>query len=411
MFDMISIGGGPIGLIAAIQMQLLFPEKKFLIFEKYEVPIRNHAMYIEQSSFAGMVRTKGFGELLDSIPSKVIISDLEKKLRAYAQSIGIEIQYREIKDFKALQQQYPDTNYFVGSGGLKGIIHPQVFKGEDQINESLRYAVEVKYKAHGKPRALNKLIELPGVLAHTQHVVSEYVGHLKDEETPISLRIFIDEPTYQSMKNATFKNPYTLADKDKIPSTLFETIQTYLNSRELFAEEIIKENSLKISTITLSIYASANFCKQINGKTIFQIGEEAFACPFYRSFNDNASCIPSFTKSMSALFLKENVKSHAINPSLFFSSSISSFITEEDPLSYYEHQVQKLVNSEIGTIYCLNFGLDLLETSAASSRAIPQLSASKLNFTSTGKTFLEEEKRRHYSNKAEEKSSSSCIIL
>ncbi|ARB92111.1 hypothetical protein [Legionella longbeachae] len=252
MTDVIFIGAGPIGLLGAIQLKLQFPEKEILMFEKYEVPIRNHAMYVEQSSFSGMDRSNGFGEVLERIHSKVTISDLEKKLREYATSIGIKIQYQEVKDFNELQEQYPQTDYFVGSGGLKGIIHPQVFNGENQINEPLRYAAEVKYKVSGTTRTLNKVTELPGVLAHTKHLVSEYVGYLKEGQTPISLRIFIDESTYQAMKGATFKTPYTLTDKDKIPPDLYQTLTTYLKGRKHLAQEIIEEGTLKISTITLS---------------------------------------------------------------------------------------------------------------------------------------------------------------
>ncbi|WP_454781888.1 hypothetical protein [Legionella sp. WA2022007384] len=407
MTDIIFIGSGPIGLLGAIQLKLQCPEKEILMFEKYEIPTRNHAMYVEQSSFAEMDRSKGFGEVLDSIPSKVIISDLEKKLREYATSIGIKIQYQEVKDFDELQKQYPDTNYFVGSGGLRGIIHPQVFNGEDQINEPLRYAVEVKYKAVGATRSLNKITEVPGVLAYTKNLVSEYVGHLKDGQTPISLRIFIDEPTYQAMKEATFKAPYTLADKGKIPRNLFETINTYLKGRHHLAGETIEDNSLKISTITLSLYASKDFCKQIDGKTIFQIGEEGFACPFYRSFNDNAACIPFFTKAMRALLNNNNVESNKIASSSFFSVST----VEEDPLEYYQHSVQGLVNSEIRTIHYLNFGIEMLETSVASAQSAPQFSGAKLNLKRGGKIFLDEAKREQHNDKKKTASSSSCILI
>ncbi|MCW8469352.1 hypothetical protein OQJ19_01590 [Fluoribacter gormanii] len=408
MADIIFIGAGPIGLLGAIQLKLQFPEKEILMFEKYEVPIRNHAMYVEQSSFAGMDRSNGFGEVLDGIPSKVIISDLEKKLRDYATSIGIKIQYQEIKDFDELKSQYPETDYFVGSGGLRGVVHPQVFNGEDQINESLRYAVEVKYKASGKTRSLNKVTELPGVLAYTNHLVSEYVGHLKDGLTPISLRIFVDEPTYQAMKGATFKNPYTLNDEDKIPPDLLNTITTYLKGRQHLAGEIIEDSSLKISTITLSIYASKDFCKKVGSKTIFQIGEEGFACPFYRSFNDNASCIPFFTKAMKALFENDKVESNKFASSSFFSVST----TEENPLVYYQHSVQGLVNSEIRTIHYLNFGIELLETSVASTQSFPELSGSKLNLKRGGKTFLNEVNRAHQNDKIEYTSSlPTCVLI
>ncbi|WP_454785073.1 hypothetical protein [Legionella sp. WA2024007413] len=407
MADIIFIGAGPIGLLGAIQLKLQFPEKEILMFEKYEEPIRNHAMYVEQSSFAGMDRSKGFGEVLDSIPSKVIISDLEKKLRGFATSIGIKIQYQEIKDFNELKRQHPDTEYFVGSGGLRGIVHPQVFNGEDQINEPLRYAVEVKYKASGATRPLNKVTELPGVLAYTNHLVSEYVGHLKDDLTPVSLRIFVDEPTFKAMKDATFKNPYTLTDEDKIPQNLFNTITTYLKARKHLASEKIEENSLKISTISLSIYASKDFCRKVDGKTIFQIGEEGFACPFYRSFNDNALCIPFFTKAMKALFEKKHVESNKFNPSSLF--SISSI--EEDPLEYYQHNVQGLVNSEIRTIHYLNFGIEMLETSVASTQSAPKITGSKLNLKRGGKTFLDEMNRAPSNNMTEHTSLPKCVLI
>lgn len=385
MPDIIFIGAGPIGLLGAIQLKLQCPEKTILMFEKYEVPMRRHAMYVQKSSFAGMDRRQGFGEILDSIDSKVLISDLEIKLREYAQSIGIVIKYKAIESFEALKQDYPDTNYFVGSGGLRGIIHPQVFHNENQINESLRYAVEVKYKAIGEAKALSLFSGLSGVLANTNHVVSEYVGHLKDGLTPISLRIFIDKPTFEAMKEATFKNPYTLNDVDRIPDDLYKTITTYLAGRKNLAAETLQEDSLKISSITLSIYASKDFCKVEDGKVIFQIGEEAFACPFYRSFNDNASCIPDFTKAIKALFDNVMVEQHISSSSLFKVSYV-----KREPLLHYQHEVQKLVTREIVAVHALNTGLKMIDSSVASSQLVPELSYVKLSMTQNGRNFLED---------------------
>ncbi|MGQ3888552.1 hypothetical protein ACQUW5_05910 [Legionella sp. CNM-1927-20] len=386
--DIIFIGAGPIGLLGAIQLKLQCPYVDILMFEKYETPLRNHAMYIDHRSFANMDRSQGFGEILDNIPAKVLISDLEITLRKYAVAIGIKIQYQEIKDFNELKSQYPNTDYFVGSGGLRGIIHPQVFNSENQINDPLRYAIEVKYKAIGKTRSLNKVTELPGILSYTNNLVSEYVGRLKDGLTPISLRIFIDEPTYQAMKEATFKNPYTLADQNKIPAELFKTINTYLQARKHLANELIEKDSLKISTITLSLYASKHFCKKIDGKVIFQIGEEAFACPFYRSFNDNAFCIPFFTKAMKALFEETHVEVKKFNSSFYFKVSA----VEKEPLDYYQHDLQSFVNREIRTIHFLNSGIDILESSVATSQSLPKVSTS-LRLKTAGRTFINEVNR------------------
>lgn len=306
-----------------------------------------------------------------------------------------------------MQEQYPNTHYFVGSGGLRGIIHPQVFLGKKQINETLRYAVEVKYKVEGAVRSLNKLTELPGVLANTEHVVSEYVGHLKDGLTPVSLRIFISENDYEVMQRATFKSPYTLEDKAKIPEDLYTTITLYLKAREHLAKEQIKEGSLKISSITMSIYASKSFCTQVDENIIFQLGEEAFACPFYRSFNDNACCVPYFAKAMTALFKKQNITAES-------SSSLMFKPTIEDPLSYYYRKVQKLVQQEIYTIHALNFGLKVIESSFVSSRSTPEISSSKLYTTQGGKEFMGEVKRikrEKDGDESEPTSISRCVLM
>lgn len=400
--DIIFIGAGPIGLLGAIQLKLQCPEIEIKMFEKYKEPVRKHAMYVQQKSFAGMNRGEGFGDILDAIPSKVIISDLEKTLREFAIKMGIDIQYQEVKDFETLKNQHPNTHYFVGSGGLRGIIHPQVFFNKNQINEVLRYAIEVKYKAVGQVRSLNQLTELPGILANTEHVVSEYVGHLKEGLTPISLRIFISENDYQLMKSATFKSPYTLDDQDKIPADLYKTITLYLKAREHLAKEQIDEDSLRISSITMSIYASKSFCTQIGDDVIFQLGEEAFACPFYRSFNDNASCVPYFTKAMTALFKEQDIKAESSSSSIFKSSV-------EDPLCYYQRKVQSLVTQEIHTIHALNFGLKVVESSVSSSRYTPAISSSKLYTTAGGKEFMGDVKRAR-KNEGDEPSSS-CALM
>lgn len=417
MPDVIFTGAGPIGLLGAIQLQLECPEVKIIMFEKYRVPLRKHAMYVDHNSFAGMNKSKGLGEILDSISSKVIISDLETTLRAFAISLGIVIEFEEITDFKELKKRYPDTHYFVGSGGLRGIIHPQIFSNENQIEETLRYAVEVKYKAQGATRSLNKLTEAAPILAKTHHTVSEYVGHLKtgvegfkEGFTPVSLRIFIDEPSYQVMKAATFKNPYTLANKEVMPQDLYETIQIYLRGRHHKAGECIIENSLTIASITLSLYASKYFCKTVGEDTFFQIGEEAFACPFYRSFNDNASCIPAFSKAMKASLANEVIPSIKLNPNSFMKSS--SLSSEEKPLEYYQRKTQALVDSEIRTIYVLNFGIDCIDSSIASSRAVPKLSSMKLSTSAGGRSFLAELGGEVKEEKIEKNSPvSTCTLL
>lgn len=407
MLSVIFIGAGPVGLFAAIQLKLQCPAKSILMFEQYETPTRTHAMYVDSNSFAGMDRSHGFGDILDKIPAKVIISDLEKTLRAFAASIGITIKYEVVKNVEALQELYPETRFFVGSGGLRGVVHPEIFSSENQIKEDLRYAVEVKYKAVGEVRSLSKLTQIPGILAHTNHVVSEYVGHLKDGLTPVSLRIFIDDETYGAMKAATFKKPYTLNDTDKIPANLYQTIVSYMKGRKHLAGEKIEEGTLKISTITLSLYASKDFGKRVGEKVFLKVGEEGFACPFYRSFNDNVSCVPSFVRTMDALFHAQLIERPSKVSSTFFSSSSE----DQDPLVYFQNSMQSMVDSEIRTVRLINTGVDILETSALTSRAIPQVAHSKLKVQGNGRMFLADVAGQDVKMVQKDATSSSCLLL
>jgi len=399
--DVIFIGSGPIGLLGAIQLKLSCPETDILMFEKYENPVRSHAMYLNHGSFTRMNRTHGFGELIDAMPGKVIIREFELELRAFAVSLGIDICFQQVDDFKELEKEFPDTKYFIGSGGLRGILHSQVFNSDNQVNEPLRYAVEVKYKAEGSVRKLGTLTEVPGVLAHTKHLVSEFVGHEKNGSTPVSLRIFIDEETSLHIREATYKNPFLLDDPDhreKMPSDLLDSIETWLSARRRLAHEIIEDDAVKITMITLSLYASRDFCRETEGKVIFKIGEEAFACPFYRSFNDNAYCIPYFTKAMKALLQKTPVTDFGKGSSRLYSAE-----THMHPPEYYQKAIQKFINREMVVVHMLNSGITGLEMSAATSRKVPLVSGSKLMSNEDEREFLRE---RKYSL-----GSSSCMIL
>ncbi|MBI2785163.1 MAG: hypothetical protein HYX60_02175 [Legionella longbeachae] len=106
---------------------------------------------------------------------------------------------------------------------------------------------------------------------------------------------------------------------------------------------------------------------------------------------------------MKALFENNHVVSNKISSNSIFKLSTS----EKDPLEYYEHEVQGLVNSEIRTIHVLNFGIKMLETSVTSTQSAPQIFSSKLLLKRGGKTFLDEV---NTDDKKDHENFSMCIL-
>ena len=412
----IFVGAGPVGLMAAIQTKLYQPDVPILIREKYQEYKRKHLLYLNQDSFGDTHPNPDFQKMLKQFPQRIRTNELEAALLDYAKKLGIKVEYSGVSDCKALAQEYPDAELIVGGDGSHSVVHQQVFDHQYQIQKTLKYIAEVKYEVEGKALPLSILSEMIPTLTYAKHLVSEYVGREKNGRTPVSLRIFIDEKTYEQMKQATFKNPFKLAEKEKIESSLYTTIDAWLKARADLAKEQRILSSEQITVTNLPVYASKAFVSNRYQKTWFLVGDAAFGVPYYRALNNGILCSSQLAKTLDAMLNHRWLEEDSFS---------SSLVKRVKPTEYYSQYVQSLLNKEDWVASIKNMGVTSLEYTAAGSRAFPYLKRMPLAKTSAGRQFkvhMQDEKlsshRSHsmFSKTVDDQddqvaSPSKCIIL
>lgn len=385
----IFVGAGPVGLMTAIQAKLYDPDLPILMLEKYPEYKRKHILHLEQSSFADSHPDQEFQNFVKSLPSSIRTNELEDALLVYAKKLGIVIEYAEVKSCKELAQHCPSAEIIVGADGSHSIVHEQIFNHEYQIQKTLQHIAELKYEVQGDTRPLNKIMEVVPALTYTRHLISEFVGKENDKKTPVSLRLFIDETTYEKMKNATFKNPYHLSDiqqsQDQEIKALNESINAWLTARKDLANEQRIENSERLTTTHLPVYASKEFVNEgYAGKTWFLVGDAAFGVPYFRSLNNGILCSSQLAKAIHAGIHHQSIPVETFSDSSSFSSS--SVRQEETPAENYRNFIQRLVVKERWLAEAKSMGVTSLQVSAASSRAMP-VPRMKLLKTAGGRNF------------------------
>lgn len=378
--DILFVGAGPVGLLAAIQMKLHDPKSFILMLEKYKDYQRKHPLILNKDSFVDTHKDPEFQALINSLPKTIRTNELEEILLEFARKIGIEIEYTNVTDCNELAKKY-SSKIIIGADGAHSIVRKQIFNDEYQIKKTLQYICEIKYEVEGKTRYLNTITEGIPALSYANHLISEFVGKEKEGKTPVSIRIFIDEETYKKMQEATFKNPYNLKDKAKIESELYESINAWVTARRDFAQEKMIKDSERISVTNLPVYACKKFVKNANDKTWFLVGDAAFGVPFFRSLNNGILCSSQLAKTVHAMFNGIEIEDSYTS---FKTSSVSK--REITPAQYYENYVQALVRKENFVASVKSVGVGSLESSAHFTQAVP-LSRKKLIFTEEGKNF------------------------
>lgn len=378
--DVLFVGAGPVGLMTAIQLKLFNPGCSILMLEKYEVYQRRHPLQLDDGSFIDTHPDPAFQELLRGLPGSIRTNELEEVLLKFARDLGIVIEHTHVKDCAALPKQYPSAKMIIGSDGSHSEVHRQVFGHEYQMNRTMQYIAEVKYEVEGRTRYLNKLTEVGPVTTYAKHFVAEYVGREKEGKTPVSIRIFTDEDTYEAMKAATFKSPYKLSDKDKIEEKLGQSIHAWLTARADIAGEKRIADSERITVTNLPIYASKEFVKEQHGVTWFLVGDAAFGVPYFRSLNNGILCSSQLANVLNAVLRGQRLEE---KNSLKF-TSISKLV--QTPLEYYKSYVQSLWVREELFAQAKNVGVNILGASAATSQVMP-VSRLKLAGTQAGKFY------------------------
>ena len=361
------VGAGPSALWNIAQLKLHCPKVKILMLEKYPQYQRQHILRVEKSSYSNAHPDKKFQQLLSEMTGKVLTTDIENKLLNFVKDLGVRIQYERVENCELLAKKYPSAQLFIGGDGAHSTVHKQVFDNELEIHNTLKYIAQIKYHVTGNTRALG-LLESAGVLSRVNHTAYEQVGREKDSKTPIAISFIIDEDTFQSINSARGKSFYTLADKNKIPNDLMQSIDTFITARNEITNENRIINSEKITVTDLSVSYSKDFVKDKYGKKWCLIGDAAIRMPFFKSFNIGLVGGTRFALLASDyLDPKPLVKQQ---PS-FFSSYTSSQQAIQDPLETYNAYMKALAATEANKATFKAKGIGSLEYSAATMQAVP----------------------------------------
>ncbi len=305
MTKIVIVGAGPVGLWTAIQAKLYSPELNIVILEQYPEYQRKHIVNISEASLENAHNNPAFRALFPQLLGNVSTKTIEESLKTYAKSLGITIQYEKVTSCSDLQRKHQDADMIIGADGAHSIVRKEMFKNEFNAKKNLQYVAEMKYEVKGKTRAFNYWTESYSPLLKSNHMVVEHVGKMNEHgNTPVTLRFFVDEATFQSIKAANFKNPYLWSnkqDQDKIEARLKQSMAIWLKERETVLNDAFIEDSIKVSGLELGIYTSKEVVLKQDNKTWMLVGDAAFGVPYFRSLNNGLLCGSELAKQISAV--------------------------------------------------------------------------------------------------------------
>lgn len=282
--DVLIVGAGPVGLFTAIEMKLHQPALQIKILDRNKEYSRHHILKLERESLSNSKTYETF-DTVRKLHGFVPTSEIETTFLNSAKELGIEIETGiKVDNCQHLLNQFPTAHTFIGADGAHSVVRRQLFDDEKIVDENLQYIVEIKYKAQGSTSRLPAATYGPA-LGQVHHFISENVGKEKDGCTPVSLFVFVDEETYREIRNTPNAQLADLDPTTKRMKKLLNTIRPWLSLRKVALDEVMISDSEKINGVALSVYQSACFAKEIEGKRVYLVGDAAAAVPYYRALN------------------------------------------------------------------------------------------------------------------------------
>jgi 2-polyprenyl-6-methoxyphenol hydroxylase-like FAD-dependent oxidoreductase len=303
MNELVCIGGGPVGIWTAIQIKKRSPKTQITIYERFEIYQRSHVLRLDYWSLTLYSKVLGdsfeknfLNEITNTTMNKIKLNptksifiktnDLEVALKKYAQNLGINIIYKKASTIEEVESLHPTCKHFIAADGANSNFRKQLLGDDDVERKALQHIIEMKYSVANKTSKI-KLNEVFKVNSETEFMGFEYVGRFKNNSTPISIRFFIDEKTYELIPGATFKEPLTIESiKNNIQlNEVHGTITKYLDYRKSKCNDIVDYTNVKISKLPLYIYSAHKFAIERNEKAWFLTGDAALGVPYFRALN------------------------------------------------------------------------------------------------------------------------------
>jgi 2-polyprenyl-6-methoxyphenol hydroxylase-like FAD-dependent oxidoreductase len=326
--NIIIVGGGPIGLAAALSIKLLNPAINIITYEKYEEYQRKHTLRVQSDKQAALMkvsraeRVNELVQLLGRIKKDPSIrtSELEATYKNLAQKLGVDIRIEEIKEDNLVEklriqdEEDSEINLIIGADGTHSVINRSLFPEDNQVKYEFDYVLQLRYEIKGssKPTAINT-IDFVQTMSRHAFVANEYVGYHDGSMTPVTMQMMISKEDFEALRSATSKNPFKPyldhddaslhCDITHLPENISGFVNNYLEQKikSCGANESIDKSSIRISVNE----APATCVKQVttlwHNTPVLLLGDAALGLSYFKGLNAGLESVTQLISILSPI--------------------------------------------------------------------------------------------------------------
>ena len=302
--DIVFVGGGPCGFIAAILTMEKDPAKKIFFREKQNYS-REQNLKVDLSAFDRVPTTSAIWPLLEQHRRQgkgsfyIGIKDLQEKLEEIAKTLGVRIRKGAewaVNEPEQLVEEYPSAKCYVGSDGARSVVRRNIFGDEFHHLKKLGFQAHVNYEVDGVAKQI--LADASrGAFRFTDSgksaisaIRSMNFTLLEERVKGTAVRLIFDLPeeVFEEMEGATQRTPFHL---NQIPQRLQKDINLWRGVKTRDHGEVSQSDSVTITAIKIEFKLSHKVYKVLDAdpsKHFFLLGDAAASFPHRLGFNCGA---------------------------------------------------------------------------------------------------------------------------
>jgi len=357
----IIIGAGPVGLWTAIQIKQRSNNIQVKIYEKYRVYQRIHGLKINTANLHSPHNGQKLKEWIKDLQKGsdqtktafISTKDLEDKLLEVAKDLGIEIVYEAINTEERLDALSDECDILIGADGSHSFVRETAFADIQLKKKDLKFIIELKFQIHSgvETESGNLLFDKVKELYPTEKIlnflVEEHIGETRDggKTKPATLRLFVDQTTYDQLGEVSFKKPKLLKDDwNTLPIKVKEDILKWFAVKQL-TEKVInfQPEDCAITKLTISAYRSAKVYENKESRNVVLIGDAAGGVPYFKALNIALKTSTSLADHLLKFFQDHNNNKHLEEYCNYYTKVITKQISEASIKTTALNQVDKFV--------------------------------------------------------------------
>lgn len=233
--ELVIIGGGPVGMWAALQYRFRHPTAEITVYEKRRDRTRKHTVHVDEYStmLYNAIPLPLLEEMLGQTVSRNVFTsheiqlfELERRLQRLLLASNVRLRRKEVKCIAQIEKRHPHGHHIVIADGRNSRFRRQYFGDDDKalITQDLQHVVKISEQTE---------VNLPD---HTCKQVgpTEYLVFLRKDETEANLKL---------------------------------------------------SPNVKTHAFTLQCYMARSCVKQYKRYQMYLLGDAAIGLPFFRSLN------------------------------------------------------------------------------------------------------------------------------